>query len=251
MVIFLSVCVEGILWSFTNFYLHRKFLIFLRNDRDCKAVEALNIFEKLSWLKGCFFEGILQLFTYFYLHRKVSILWGNSSDCKDVDLYNRRKRYAVIESLDRMRNTFWLASCFSKWRNPISIVQEIKVWLPVFAFLTQLLLPWEQCFIDLDNHELPGWMTLIQRTIVPCWKDAVGLGSIVCRTKSKKRWKRQLICWWQTFHWQEEAIKHDGCKGCFKQWWAYAYSSHSKADSFCRMGFGKICFDRRPTVSHG
>ncbi len=47
-VIFLSACVEGILRLFTIFYLHRKFLIFLRNDRDCKAVEGLDIFEKLS-----------------------------------------------------------------------------------------------------------------------------------------------------------------------------------------------------------
>ncbi len=30
-------------------------------------------------------------------------------------------------------------------------------------------------------------MTLIQRTIVPYWKDAVELGSIVCHTKSKKK----------------------------------------------------------------
>ncbi len=45
MVIFLSAWVEGILRSFTNFYLHRKFSIFLRNDRDCKAVDAPDIFE--------------------------------------------------------------------------------------------------------------------------------------------------------------------------------------------------------------
>jgi hypothetical protein len=32
----------------------------------------------------------------------------------DVDLYNTRKRYAVIESSDVMRNISWLASCFSK-----------------------------------------------------------------------------------------------------------------------------------------
>ena len=50
MVIFLLAWVDGILQSFTNFYLHRKFLIFLRNDHDCKAIEALNIFEKQSWL---------------------------------------------------------------------------------------------------------------------------------------------------------------------------------------------------------
>jgi hypothetical protein len=41
------LCVEGILRSFTIFYLHRKVSIFLRNDGDCKAVDALNIFEKL------------------------------------------------------------------------------------------------------------------------------------------------------------------------------------------------------------
>ncbi len=29
-------------------------------------------------------------------------------------------------------------------------------------------------------------MTVIQRTIVPCWNNAVGFGSIVCYTKSKK-----------------------------------------------------------------
>ncbi len=42
----------------------------------------------------------------------------NDSDCKDVDLYNTRKRYAVIESSDLMRNISWLASCFSKIKKP-------------------------------------------------------------------------------------------------------------------------------------
>ncbi len=42
----------------------------------------------------------------------------NDSDCKDVDLFNTRKRHAVIESSDLMRNTFWLASCFSKIKKP-------------------------------------------------------------------------------------------------------------------------------------
>ncbi len=32
-------CVEVILRLFTNFYLQRKFLIFLRNDHDCKVVD--------------------------------------------------------------------------------------------------------------------------------------------------------------------------------------------------------------------
>ncbi len=91
---------------------------FLRNDHDCKAVEALNIFEKLSCLWGCCFEGILHLFTNFYLHRKDLIFLRNNSECKDVDLYNTRKRYAVIESLDLMRKISWLVSCFSKIKKP-------------------------------------------------------------------------------------------------------------------------------------
>ncbi len=37
---FFSVCIEGILQLFTNFYLQRKFLIFLRNDCDCKIVDS-------------------------------------------------------------------------------------------------------------------------------------------------------------------------------------------------------------------
>ncbi len=44
--IFFLACVEGIVQLFTNFYLHIKFSIFLRNDRDCKALEGPNIFEK-------------------------------------------------------------------------------------------------------------------------------------------------------------------------------------------------------------
>jgi hypothetical protein len=61
------------------------------------------------------------------LHRKVLIFLRNNSDCKDVDLYNTRKRYAVIESSYLTRNISWLASCYSKIKKPISIVQEIKV----------------------------------------------------------------------------------------------------------------------------
>ncbi len=42
MVIFLSACIEGIIQLFTNFYVHRKLSIFLRNDRDCKVVDPYN-----------------------------------------------------------------------------------------------------------------------------------------------------------------------------------------------------------------
>jgi hypothetical protein len=48
------------------------------------------------------------------------------------------------------------------------------------------MLPRELCFIDFDNNELAKGMTIIQITIVPCWNNAVRLGSIICHTKSKK-----------------------------------------------------------------
>ena len=103
MVIFLSAWVEGILWLFTNFYLHRKFLIFLRNDRDCKA----------------------------------------------VDPFNARKRYAVIESSDLMKNTPWLVSCFCKIKIPNKNFSLIKVWLAVFLY-------WHD-FIYLSQSNILTW----------------------------------------------------------------------------------------------
>jgi hypothetical protein len=53
------------------------------------------------------------------------------------------------------------------------------------CILTQLLLPLELCFIDFNNNELARGMTPIQRTIIPYWKDAIVLGSIICHTKAK------------------------------------------------------------------
>jgi hypothetical protein len=52
------------------------------------------------------------------MYNSVLIFLRNNSDCKGVDLYNTRKKYAVIESLDFTRNIFWLASCFSKIKKP-------------------------------------------------------------------------------------------------------------------------------------
>jgi hypothetical protein len=52
MVIFLSACVEGILRLFTNFYLHQKFLIFLRNDRDCKPVDPYNARKRYAVIES-------------------------------------------------------------------------------------------------------------------------------------------------------------------------------------------------------
>jgi hypothetical protein len=51
MVIFLSTCIEGILQLFTNFYLHREFLIFLRNDHDCKVVDPYNARKRHALIK--------------------------------------------------------------------------------------------------------------------------------------------------------------------------------------------------------
>jgi hypothetical protein len=54
------------------------------------------------------------------------------------------------------------------------------------CILTQLQLQSELCFIDFDD-ELTKGTTSIQRTIVPYQKDAIGLCSIVCDTKTKKK----------------------------------------------------------------
>jgi hypothetical protein len=61
------------------------------------------------------------------------------------------------------------------------------VWSLVFALLTQLLLPWELCFINIDNDELAGGMIIIWKTIVPYWKDAVGLEALFVTPSPKKK----------------------------------------------------------------
>jgi hypothetical protein len=62
------LCVEGILRLFTDFYFHRKVLIYSRNDRDCKDVDLYNtrkrytviessdLTRNISWLASCFSE---------------------------------------------------------------------------------------------------------------------------------------------------------------------------------------------------
>jgi hypothetical protein len=41
-------------------------------------------------------------------------------------------------------------------------------------------------FIDYHNNDFAGQTIFIHGSIVPYWKDAVGLGSFVCHAKSKK-----------------------------------------------------------------
>ncbi len=64
-----------------------KFSIFLQNYHDCKAV-ALKEYYYYSPISTC---------------TERSRYLRNNCDCKDVHLYNTRKRYTVIESLDLMK----------------------------------------------------------------------------------------------------------------------------------------------------
>ncbi len=86
----------------------------------------------------------------------------------------------------------------------------------------------ESCVLLINNNELARWT--IHGTIVPYWKNAVGLGSFVCHTKSKKKgWKSGPSCWWRTLHQQEEAIKHNDCKRWLEQW-SKSKKTDGKAD---------------------
>jgi hypothetical protein len=85
----------------------------------------------------------------------------------------------------------------------------------------------------------------------PVGRMQLGLAALFVTPTPKKMMETATDLLMRTFHWQEEAIEHNGCKGCFEQCWAYAYSSHDKDDSFCRMGFRKVQFERQLTPSHG
>ncbi len=63
------------------------------------------LIRKIGYFFSACVEGILRFFTNFYIHRKLLIFLRNDNDCKDVGLYNTRKRYAVIKSLDLMIHT--------------------------------------------------------------------------------------------------------------------------------------------------
>ncbi len=67
----------------------------------------------------------------------------------------------------------WDCRCLHFWHNSC-------------AFLTQLLPPCKLKFIHYYKDELAGRTIFIHGTIVPYWKDAVGLGSFVCHAKSEK-----------------------------------------------------------------
>jgi hypothetical protein len=98
---------------------------------NCKAV-ALKEFYDYSPISTC-----TERSQYFL---------RNYSDCKEVDLYNTRKRYTVIESLDLMRNISWLASCFSKIKKPNkhcsgnqSVIASVCIWTRFHTFILNSL----------------------------------------------------------------------------------------------------------------
>ncbi len=134
----------------------KKLLIFLRNYHDCKAV-----------------KGILWSLTNFYLHRKVLIFLRNDSDCKDVDLYNTRKRYAVIESSDLMRNISWLASCFSKIKKPNkhcsgnqSVIASFAFWHDfLYLSLSHILIWTSTCGSARYKRNIQNWKIQSKRVL--------------------------------------------------------------------------------------
>ncbi len=81
------------------------------------AQKVLNIFLETNvtvrlWKLLIFWETIV-IVPRLLLSERTWYFW-----CKDVNLYNTRKRYAVIETLDLMRNITWLANCFSSIKKP-------------------------------------------------------------------------------------------------------------------------------------
>jgi hypothetical protein len=86
----------------------------------------------------------------------------NDSDCEDVDLYNTRKSYAEIESLEIMRNTFWLASCFSKIKKPNKHCSGNQSVIAGVRILTQFPMFIPKKYSDL-NFNL--WISVVQEKI--------------------------------------------------------------------------------------
>ena len=73
MVIFLSACVEGIIRLFTNFYLQRKLLIFLRKYHDSKAValkEYYNYSPVSTYTESCQYFQEMIVIVKMLIYRK-------------------------------------------------------------------------------------------------------------------------------------------------------------------------------------
>jgi hypothetical protein len=113
------------------------------------------------FLSACV-ERILRLFTNFYLQRKFSIFLRNNHDCMVVDPYNARKRYAVIESLDLIRNIPWLANCFCKikksnWNQKTDTTAQLYCTIstyvtPLFPTRTKKLTQCHNCIVRYSKY---------------------------------------------------------------------------------------------------
>ncbi len=104
-VICLSVCVEGILWLFTNFYLQRKLLIFLRNNRDCKVVDPYNHFPQ-NWPHG----GIWRICWLANRSRFVT-KWLKRGRVHNLDLLKKEfsNKNPAKKSTNTQKIEFWQA----------------------------------------------------------------------------------------------------------------------------------------------
>jgi hypothetical protein len=89
--------------------------------------------------------------------------------------------------------------------------------IATFLSLTKLLLGSELCLIDFDNEHAGGTKP-IKRTIVPYWKDAIGLGRVFCDTKSKKAIKGVMDSSMQNLSSTRGSHQAQWLKKKIKQW---------------------------------
>jgi hypothetical protein len=78
--------------------------MFMRMKGDFSFQHALKEYYDYSLISTCI--------------RSSQYFLRNNHDCKAVYSYNERKRYAVIESSDHMRNIPWPTSCFCEIKKP-------------------------------------------------------------------------------------------------------------------------------------
>ncbi len=108
----------------------------LRPAKICSTLISPSHMKNIASSHGNWWFSKLQHLAR-YDSRHHAMAYDNYSDCKDVDLYNTRKRYSVIESLDLMRNISWLASCFSKIKKPNKHCSENQSVIAGVCILTQ------------------------------------------------------------------------------------------------------------------
>ncbi len=114
-------CVEGILQLFTNFYLHKKFSIFLRNNCDCMPV-GIQIEYFFSHVFCMSLVLILRVFLKGFigdqiLYRESSQYFlRNDHDCKVVDPHFFIKK--VLDIFEKWSCRKFGSCCFCKIKKP-------------------------------------------------------------------------------------------------------------------------------------